>query len=861
MNFSFSRITSAIFEFVKPSAPGSTAITLSVAKELVERAEPKELVTYRTFEEDTNLTYLSTPAGFAVGFLLAVNPLMVAGVDAESQFEAAFVGLPPGSVVQFGKFSSEQVEGFIARWAKARLENTKSPLLRQSTLRRAKYFVESANGQSLLPNSKLHPRMHQWYVAVRIPFDGDVRSETEKNSFISAVQDYRRNMVGALQAIGMHSAELPEGGLKFLLRELLNPHLSPQERIARASPNATLAEDIFDPELRLTVEDDGRIGFGEGAEGPSMVATAMTVDVAPSPLFLPAMSRTLGDPESTEERISCPYWAYTTIHILHPDDARDSLVAKLGLLNKQTMTESAWFRSMMGHLFERRDRANQLLGETAKGHTLVRAYSGITLYTKPEDAKQQSQYVSGLYRNAGFRLSEEKYIGLPVFLAGLPFQYVPEMDPPNKGMQRAWLMSSLNAASMLQVQGDWRGTGEQRGGLLLTSRSGQLATIDLLQTSTNYNFVVVAQSGSGKSFLTNEIVNDFLSKGGIARIIDIGRSYFKFCERVGGENIVFSPESPMSLNPFTGIATSAALDEMMPMLKDLLRLMAYPLTPEEDTPAYQYQLLEKAISEAWNAKQENCELSDVVNWLRAYDGDATNRAKDLALQLEPFAFGRYRRWFTGPRTVEFTKPFVVLELEELRQDSALQAVVMQLMMFQVTRDMYLSDRRIPKLLAIDEAWDLMAGLKTGRFIETAFRRIRKYNGIAGVITQSFEDFEKSPASKATIENAAWQFILAQRPESIDHAVTHKRISSDEHTVRLIKTVRSGAGFSEVYVRSETGSGIYRFITDPHTYFTYTTKPTDLAALANLQDQSFTVEQAVDRLAQAEYTKRWGYVPK
>jgi conjugal transfer ATP-binding protein TraC len=175
--------------------------------------------------------------------------------------------------------------------------------------------------------------------------------------------------------------------------------------------------------------------------------------------------------------------------------------------------------------------------------------------------------------------------------------------------------------------------------------------------------------------------------------------------------------------------------------------------------------------------------------------------------------------------------------------------------------MYLSDRRIPKLLAIDEAWDLMAGLKTGRFIETAFRRIRKYNGIAGVITQSFEDFEKSPASKATIENAAWQFILAQRPESIDHAVTHKRISSDEHTVRLIKTVRSGAGFSEVYVRSETGSGIYRFITDPHTYFTYTTKPTDLAALANLQDQSFTVEQAVDRLAQAEYTKRWGYVPK
>ena len=52
----------------------------------------------------------------------------------------------------------------------------------------------------------------------------------------------------------------------------------------------------------------------------------------------------------------------------------------------------------------------------------------------------------------------------------------------------------------------------------------------------------------------------------------------------------------------------------------------------------------------------------------------------------------------------------------------------------------------------------MGGIKTGRFIESAFRRARKYGGIVGVATQSFEDFEKSDAARAAISNAAWQLI-------------------------------------------------------------------------------------------------------
>ncbi|MCC5609598.1 type IV secretion system protein TraC [Nostoc sp. CHAB 5834] len=857
INQKISKLLKVLTAFVKPDTPGAVPFTVSAATQLTEREGVSGLFNYKHFDQETNLCFMDDPDAPAVGFVLGITPLMVAGVDTEPQLEAVINALPPESIIQFGKLVTPQIGAFLKGWSDARLKTNRNPLLRQIAVQRKEFMETTASGPSMLPETRLHPRMMQWYVAVRIPYRGDVADHLEMGAYLKQVLDARHTVQGSLRAAQLSSKVYEEEEVKSLLRELLNPHLEPHERVAEQVTGASLAQDIVSRNTRLTVQPDGRLGFSRESGEPDVCVTCLTVDTAPHTLYLPMMARTLGDPEAWDERITCPYWAYTTIHVLHPDNAKDSLTAKFGLLNKQTMSESPWFRSMMGHLYERRDSAQGLLKQTNEGRTLVRAYTGINLYTPVEDARAQTEYVKGLYRRAGFRLSEEAYISLPVFIASMPLQYTPAMDPPNRGLQRAWLMSSLNAASMVQIQGDWRGTGEANGGLLLVSRSGQVATFDLLQTTINYNFVVVAASGSGKSFLTNEIVCDFLSKGGIARLIDVGRSYARFCEVMGGENIVFSPENPLSLNPFTDIRTEADLNEMLPMLKDLLRLMAYPLTPEEHTPAYQYQLIEKAITEAWRNKGNACELSDVVEWLDAYNGDNSNRAQDLAMQLEPYSHGRYRKWFSGPRTVQFSKPLVVIELEELKQDSSLQAVVLQLVMFQTTKEMYLSDRRLPKLLAIDEAWDLMGGLKTGRFIETAFRRMRKYNGIAGVITQSFEDFEKSPAARAAIENAAWQFILFQRAESIEHAVAHKRISTDPGAVALIKSVRSGQGFSEVFVRGEQGSGLYRFVTDKHSYYTFTTKPKDINRLNDLVDKGATLPEAIDELAMQDYKRMWG----
>lgn len=851
----FSDLFKGLQSWLRPDAPGLEPLTIGAARALTDRSRFSSLLSYRDVD-DRHFVHLDDGDEPAIGFMLAINPLMVCGVDAEPQLEAVFNACPPDTIVQFGSISTPQVEHFLNTWAQARLEKNTNPLLRQVALRRREFMLKTAVGPSMLPQGQLHPRMLHWYVAVRVPFKGDCTNRAEMNGFVKQVDDLRNTIAGALRSIGIASENMTENDMRFLLRELLNPHILPADRVNTATPEVPMHKDLLDRNTHLTVSSNGTIDFASKEGEPEVSVSCLTVDAAPRTLALPMMSQVLGSPESPDDRVTCPYWAYTTIHVLDAENARDTLTMRLGMLNKQTMSESAWYRSMMSHLFDRRADTQSLMSETTKGHRLVRCYAGVNLYTHPADVKVQVEYVKGLWRRAGFRISEENYISLPVFVASLPLQYSPAIDPPNKGLQRAWLMSSLNAASMLMIQGDWRGTGAQYAGPLFVSRKGQLASFDLLKTQTNYNFVVIAASGSGKSFLANEIVCDFLSKGGMARIIDVGRSYHRFCSIMGGQNVVFSPENPVSLNPFSNIYTQEDLNELLPMLKDLIRLMAYPLTPEEETPAFQYQLIEKAVQDAWQKKKERTELSDVYEWLKNFH-DPQNRATDLALQLEPFAIGRYKSWFTGPRTVQFTNPLVVIELEELKQDLNLQAVVLQLVIHQVTKEMYLSDRKIPKILAIDEAWDLLGGMKTGRFIETAFRRARKYNAIAGVITQSFEDFEKSPAARATIENAAWQFVLHQRPESLEFATKNQRIVGGKATMDLMRTVRSGKGYSEIFVRGELGSGLYRFVTDKHSYYTFTTNPVDINRIDALIKDGLPLVDAIDRLAQEDYARMWG----
>ena len=124
-------------------------------------------------------------------------------------------------------------------------------------------------------------------------------------------------------------------------------------------------------------------------------------------------------------------------------------------------------------------------------------------------------------------MQEESYLNPILLPMSLPFGFYPERRTLRM-LERDLPMPAKAAALLAPVQTDFRGGG--RPALLYVGRKGQLITLDLFDPRiNNYNFIVSAESGAGKSFLLNNLCLQYYAQGALIRIIDIGGSYRKLC--------------------------------------------------------------------------------------------------------------------------------------------------------------------------------------------------------------------------------------------------------------------------------------------------------------------------------------------
>ena len=224
------------------------------------------------------------------------------------------------------------------------------------------------------------------------------------------------------------------------------------------------------------------------------------------------------------------------------------------------------------------------------------------------------------------------------------------------------------------------------------------------------------------------------------------------------------------------------------------------------------------------------------------------RIRDLGVQLFPFTEdGAYGKYFVGRSNIDFRSNFIVLELEELKSKKDLQSVVMLLLMYRITQDMYVSDRKQPKVVIIDEAWDLMGTGKSGDFIEAGYRRARKYCGSFFTATQSVADYYKSETAKAAFENADWMFLLRQKAESVEMLANSGKFIMDDYTKTLLRgvTTQSGA-FSEVFVRGgDLPPCVGRLFADPFSILTASTRAEDFEAVRSFVSAGMSTEKAIE----------------
>ena len=150
----------------------------------------------------------------------------------------------------------------------------------------------------------------------------------------------------------------------------------------------------------------------------------------------------------------------------------------------------------------------------------------------------------------------------------------------------------------------------------------------LHDTQGNYNGAVVATSGSGKSFLLNEITSSVVGTGGRAWIIDVGRSYERTCKLLGGQFIEFTDASMININPFTHVHEMDT-DEM----SQLKRVVAQAIESTAEVSDLSMSWIEQAIREVWDAKGNDSTFSDIADVMLA---DDDQRIRDMGDALFPY---------------------------------------------------------------------------------------------------------------------------------------------------------------------------------------------------------------------------------
>ncbi len=225
------------------------------------------------------------------------------------------------------------------------------------------------------------------------------------------------------------------------------------------------------------------------------------------------------------------------------------------------------------------------------------------------------------------------------------------------------------------------------------------------------------------------------------------------------------------------------------------------------------------------------------------------RIRDLGAQLFPFTVqGEYGRHFSEGESMTFNAHFTVLELEELKGRRHLQKVVLLLLILEIQKAMYEGPRDQKKLVIIDESWDLLTEGDAAAFIETGYRRFRKYGGAAITLTQSVNDLYRSAAGRAIVENSAHLLLLGQKAESLDLLKREDRLSLGEACYALLKSVHTLPGrYSEIFIHGETGSGIGRLVVDPYKRLLYSTRPDDVSAIRRLKAEGHDLESAIEHL--------------
>lgn len=736
---------------------------------------------------------------------------------------ALSVALPEGSFVQLSIIGMPDIDYQIGQYRDRRdqslnliADESARQVLREYAKRRADFMHDSAR-ESNLPTigTKIHDR--RVILAIKAPYKGRIPTTEE----IDNIAETGAKLAESMQTCGLFLRRMNASEYLELAFRLTHP-FEPR-KTDRARDDQVLKTQVFAPGESIDVHKD-EIVFNDDTH-----LQMLAVGRWPKSNDLSLMAFMIGDPLGANNQIKLPYHINLTLHYPNQYNKTSGMKQKAAMINYQAFGPMLRF---VPKLAFKKQGMDVLVNAMEQGATVVEAALTVSVYGQnKEECSRQVATLRTYLQSFDFSMGEERRVVLPSFWNSFP------LFPSTESIKNTFRFKTMameQAMTFAPIMGEWKGTSSfakpgKGYGMLLQSRRGQLMGMDMYDSPTNYNGVIFASSGAGKSFLTQAIITDYMSMGAKVWAIDVGRSYLKLAKMLKGSFIEFGSDSGICLNPFSRVVD---IDEEVSLIQACIEKMA---APEDGLDDYRRSRIEEAVKAVWGRMGTGSTITDVADYLTHQEDQ---RTADIGNMLYRFTrYGSEGYWFDGQANVDLTNDFVVLELEELKGKKTLQQVVLMQLISNIQREMYLSNDGRPKILVIDEAWDLLDDPMVARFMEHAYRRFRKYGGSAIVVTQSIADLYRSESGRAIAANSAFKLILKQTAESIEQVKKDGHLALGDYGFYLMGTVHTIPGkYAEVLLYTEQGTGVARLVVDRFSQVLFSTSGTERTeVIANIEN--------------------------
>ena len=364
---------------------------------------------------------------------------------------------------------------------------------------------------------------------------------------------------------------------------------------------------------------------------------------------------------------------------------------------------------------------------------------------------------------------------------------------------------------------------------------------------TNYNMVIFAKSGAGKSVTMKTLVSRSAVLMGVQSLaLDAEGEYSIVAESLGGINVVISPSSKTVINIFD-IETEIVKDEITGREKVVLNVenkvedvtqalltMAKGSTRSEDVNELTKQIIAESVAEEYaahginsdpnslfeanpNGLQSNMlgkrkkDMPTIGSWYKRIQKKAEdNKNPDYNFHYSYLlkVMKQYIReydgqmaYFDGQSTFDLLEGTLFINLDISQLEEKFARPLAQQILLEWIWEKYVKknsedrEKAAKKRVLVDEAWMLLPFPEAVDFLNTMARRARKRNVSLAIISQRFQDFYEKPEAQAVLTSSDTKLFLAQDKSEIQYLKEVFKLSDGE--AGFLITCLKGEGLLKV----------------------------------------------------------------